>query len=407
MKIRSHPRDFVVEEILREDVVQRLSPAPGARRYAVYKLTKASLTTEEGTRRLARAIGVSPGEIFAAGLKDKHASTTQHVSVGGRGATVPARAAGEGWEAELVGWSAEPAVAGWIRRNRFRLVVRDLTRGACARMDEGAVELSSGAGRLVVVNYFGDQRFGSARHGEGFAGARLVRGDFEGAVRLLIGTPARKDTGARREFTRVLVANWGRWDEALRALPRRPERRAVETLASGGDFRAAFAALPPMLQQMGVEAYQSHLWNAVARGLARDLSPAGEGIVAADPHGEMVFPSASRIGAGWRTLELPMLAASTSLTEPWRSVAAAVLAAEGLSLGDLCVPGLRRPAFGEAWRPFVVFAERFEMGTPEPDDSAGRGGRLRRTVGFELPRGAYATVVLRALGGARGGATPS
>ena len=37
------------------------------------------------------------------------------------------------------------------------------------------------------------------------------------------------------------------------------------------------------------------------------------------------------------------------------------------------------------------------MSPPEPDELGG-GTRRKRTVEFELPRGAYATVVLRGLG---------
>jgi tRNA pseudouridine13 synthase len=404
MKIRTHPDDFIVEELLREDVTRRFTPTPSARRHAVYTLTKTSLTTEEAIRRLARKLRVAPGAVSAAGLKDKHAVTTQHVSVAPGAASRPDGVGDDSWRASLIGWSAEPAVAGWIRRNRFPLVVRDLTRAEAERMDRAARALLAGQ-RLLVVNYFGDQRFGSARHGEGFAGARLARGDFEGALRLLIGTPARKDTGDRRTFTRLLARHWGRWEEALRVLPFGRERSAIEVLATGGDFRAAFAALPTLLRRMAVEAYQSHLWNAVARDLASTLAPGPECLTAPGRHGVMLFPPSSRIGTAWRTLDLPMLAPTTTLVEPWGGVVRGVLRSEGISLADLDVHGVRRPFFGEAWRPFVAFADNFEVGPPEPDD-AGAGMRLRRTLRFELPRGAYATVVLRALSAAPGASTP-
>lgn len=409
MKIRSQPSDFTVEEILRDDVMRRIATSREGVGYAVYRLTKTSLTTDEAIRRFARAAGVRPGAVAYAGLKDKHALTIQHISVAAQPGTMNARVTGEGWTGELAGWSNEPAAAAWIRRNRFRLVVRDLTPAMYERMNDAAAYLAMGTGTLLIVNYFGDQRFGSARHGGGFAGARLARNDFEGAVRLLIGTPARKDTGAKRDFARAMANGWGQWSLLLTALPARPERRAVEVLARGGGFREAFAALPAMLQQMAVEAYQSHLWNGVARrlasGLAEPTATAGRSagahccIVTADAHGNMVYPAPGRVAGGWRTLELPMLAASTKLTPPWKSVAEDVLAEEGLSLAQLVVPGLRRPAFGEAWRPFVVMVERFEMSEPRLDAAGRTPSRYERTVSFELPRGSYATVVLRALEG--------
>jgi tRNA(Glu) U13 pseudouridine synthase TruD len=121
----------------------------------------------------------------------------------------------------------------------------------------------------------------------------------------------------------------------------------------------------------------------------------------------MLFPPPSRIGPSWRTLDLPMLASTTNLVAPWDEVARDVLRTEGISLKNLELPGIRRPTFGEAWRPFVVAAERFETGPPEPDESASAGARLRRTIGFDLPRGAYATVVLRALSAVPATAIPA
>jgi tRNA(Glu) U13 pseudouridine synthase TruD len=44
-----------------------------------------------------------------------------------------------------------------------------------------------------------------------------------------------------------------------------------------------------------------------------------------------------------------------------------------------------------------VTAQGFEMTGREPDEMSG-GKRFKRTARFSLPRGAYATVVLRGLG---------
>ena len=111
----------------------------------------------------------------------------------------------------------------------------------------------------------------------------------------------------------------------------------------------------------------------------------------------MSFPAAEHLPAPWRELSLPMFAPTTTFHQPWAEVAEEVIAAEGISLADLRIPGLRRPAFGEAPRPLIVAAGSFTISSPEPDEM-GRPNRLKRTLRFELPRGAYATVVLRALG---------
>lgn len=403
MTIRRVPTDFVVEEFAAPEARAAWLPPEARGAHAVYELTKISMTTPDACAGLAKAIGLKGGAADYAGLKDRHARTVQHLSLPWKAgpARPPAEVSGRGWSARLVGWSGEPVSAACIAFNRFTIRVRDLTPEASAEMSRRAGLLAEGDGpalRVWVINYFGDQRFGSARHGRGFVARRLIEGDFEGALRLAIGTPARKDAPRVKQARRLIAERWGEWKELAALLAKGAERRVVERLAAGGDFREAFAALPSFDQAMAVEAYQSHLWNGTARRLAEGLAPAAPLLRAADVFGEMVFPPAAVMTGEFRRLEVPMLAAGTRLEGAWADSARAVLAEEGIGVDLLRIPGLRRPAFGEAWRPLVVAADRFELGEAGPDELSAGGRRRARTVRFDLPRGAYATVVLRALG---------
>jgi tRNA pseudouridine13 synthase len=94
---------------------------------------------------------------------------------------------------------------------------------------------------------------------------------------------------------------------------------------------------------------------------------------------------------------MPLVGPRTELREPWGRALRAVLAEEGVSQADLRIPGLRRPAFDEHPRRLVVETRGFELGPMEADEVSG-GKRVKRLVKFGLPPGAFATVVLRALG---------
>lgn len=399
MTIRRFPEDFRVEERLSPEYAAALSPErPPGRAFALYRLTKTSLTTPEAAAMLARALGVRPGAAAWGGLKDKHALTIQHVSVALPSGAEPAEApGGRGWSAEHLGWALEPMSPAAQCGNLFEIVVRDLSRDAAGMMEERAARLRDPGdpAALLVVNYFGDQRFGSARHGQGFAAPHLIRGDFESALRLLIATPARKDSGKKRQFTRLAAQQWGRWADLVQQLPRCPERAAVEALAAGKTFRDAFAALPYSLQNLCVEAYQSFLWNDTARRLVRSLGDCV--ITAADPYGDLALPEAGAIPPDWRSLVVPLLGPRTRLDPAWAAAANEALRAEGLSQSDLRIPGLRRPAFDEHPRRLIVAAADFSLEPVQADEASG-GRRFKRAVRFVLPAGAFATVVLRALG---------
>lgn len=391
MIIRRQPGDFLVEERVFDGTLRAVSELPGPKsRIAVFRVAKQSLTTPEAASKLAKAAGVKAGDVSYAGLKDKHAVTSQHMTVEGvRGPMQLPRRLGalatEGFEAELIGWAGSPADAVWIQSNRFQIVIRSMdladvesVRGAIARL--GDPDLS---GDLLLLNLFGEQRFGSARHGKGFAARALIEGDFESALKLLIATPARKDSGVRRTLTRVASEHWGRWSEMLAATPKCPERRAIETLAGGENFRAAFSALPTFTQQMCVEAYQSWLWNRIALGLSASCESGKLGELRA------------LVG-----ISMPTLGPGVALSEPWAEAARAVLVAEGITVDSLSVPGLRRPVFGVVPRPLVMRASGVTLSAPMADEFASSEStkRFAATLSFSLPRGSYATVLLREFG---------
>ncbi|MCY3024156.1 MAG: tRNA pseudouridine(13) synthase TruD [Planctomycetota bacterium] len=409
--IKRTPSDFQVEEVLspaflalvRPEVGGTLSPAAGAP-FALYRLHKESLATPEAVGHIARELKIHAHAVAYAGLKDKHARAIQHVTLNlQHAANAPEKASSPGWQLERLGSVPRSITATDIECNRFRITIRNLTADECADLDEAARLLAFPApspGALRIVNYFGDQRFGSARHGQGFIARHLIRGDFEGALRLAIATEARKDRMEQKVFKRTLCEHWGRWREALPKLRRCPERKAIERLSfSGGDFRAAFCALPYLLQQMSVYAYQSFLWNAIARRLvALRCAPLGKVIAADDPFGEMLFPAAEAIPAELADVQVPLLSRKTELREPWKAAAEDVLKAEGIETAALQIPGVRRPFFGEEPRALFFAAADFQTTPPQPDETAKEKARLKRTVAFSLPRGSYATVVLRALG---------
>ncbi len=396
MIIRRIPEDFRVDEIISASFSAGLSPARDKfREHSVWRVDKKSLTTQEAVVRLAKAMGVRAGSVAYAGLKDKHAVTRQWMTARFPHGDAPDRFDLSGVSASLAGWSPREVRASDIDGNSFEIVIRRINRSDVGELEHRASRFESSPGRLVFINYFGDQRFGSARHGQGFIARHLIRAEFEEALRLAIATPARKDTGARRVFTRLLAGAWGDWAGVLPRLPRCPQRACIEALAAGKDFRSAFASLPNFEQRIIVDAYQSHLWNRTAALLGTEVCEVnGTNPVLTDTSGLVYPPAAALSGLSY---ELPLFSPATRMCSPWCFAAERVLREEGISLHDLRIPGLRRPEFGEAPRPLLATAGEFALNDPSRDELS-VGGLFKRTVRCVLPRGAYATVLFRAIG---------
>ncbi|HYD01451.1 MAG TPA: tRNA pseudouridine(13) synthase TruD, partial [Phycisphaerales bacterium] len=133
MTIRRQPSDFRVVERLDRAFAAALAMEPSqGTPFAVYRLSKTSLTTPEAVSQFAKRLGAGQGDVEYGGLKDKHAETLQHVSVVVRGkeqaARLPSGVAAPGWTAERVGWSGQAMSAKVIAANAFTLVVRDLSK---------------------------------------------------------------------------------------------------------------------------------------------------------------------------------------------------------------------------------------------------------------------------------------
>jgi len=461
MIIRRVPTDFRVLEHLNQEVRDALSAGLSASTpFEIYEVRKQSLTSPEAAQRLAKALGVKGSTVQTAGLKDKHAVTTQYMSVErpgtpeplGTGQWIKPEGLGE-VEIRHAGYFSRHLVGADIARNEFEIVVRDASDSRMREMDRRAKALRKVPGGLIrFPNYFGDQRFAGVKRGD-FIAKHLIKGDFEGALKLAIGTPARKESGSRKILTRAAATHWGHWKQAVRASPASPSRKPLELLAAGAGFKEAFAALPYLDQQMAVEAYQSHLWNQTASYLIRKvatakgpltpqqlLSPFGQSLTevpkkdknskssnsnsqisksqiskskkagstqeddeaAADafPH---VYPAAALLEgpaalAAITSLEFPMPASSTQWQAPWGACLEKVLEAESISINELRIPGMRRPTFSEAMRPLFATAMDVEIGATQSDELASGKNRLKRTLRFSLPRGCYATIVLEALG---------
>jgi tRNA pseudouridine13 synthase len=165
-RFRSEPSDFVVDEHV--DVPEH---ATGAHWWL--RITKTGLNTKDVVRALAELGSARARRIGYAGLKDRHAVTSQWFSVPLENLepeTIVDRMP-EGMVLEEWRRARHAVRRGGLRANRFRIRLRQVTGEPAA--------LSSRLDRIVhgVPNYFGEQRFG--RRGENLVRARRL---FDGTL---------------------------------------------------------------------------------------------------------------------------------------------------------------------------------------------------------------------------------
>lgn len=148
-KSRVLPEDFRVDE------VPAYAPA-GRGEHLFVCFEKTALDTPAAVRRLADALGVDARQASWAGLKDRHAITTQWASFEGGDPDVALRADLEGIRVLAASRHPHKLRTGHLRANRFRLRLRD-----CSPAPEPAARrILQRLTTVGVPNYFGEQRFG-------------------------------------------------------------------------------------------------------------------------------------------------------------------------------------------------------------------------------------------------------
>ena len=386
MIIKQEPDDFRVEE------VTALVPGDSGP-FAFYRLEKRGWSTPDALAAVRRRWQVEPRRLSYGGLKDRHADTVQYLTIfhGPRRGLHHHDVA-----VRYVGQVAHPYASEDVICNRFRLTLRaldDATRGRAAGRLEDVV-------RDGVPNYFDDQRFGSvAGPGGEFIGRMLVRGRFEDALRLALTGPYEHDRAAQKREKRLLDAHWGDWAKCVGVLPRGHARSLADYLrVHPDDYRGAVTRLRPELRGLYLSAYQSHLWNRMLAIRLRERLPPEQLRQVSLRLGPVPFPAAldeARRGE-FAAMRLPLPSARLKLGPDDSDVplVAAVLTEEGLELRDLQVKGIRELFFSRGERAAFCLPAGL-TGTFAPDDR--HPGRHKLILAFELPRGSYATLVVKAL----------
>jgi tRNA pseudouridine13 synthase len=384
MKLKQSPEDFQVEE--RTD---RQPDADGP--FAFYRLEKRGWSTPDALAAVRRRWQIAPSRLSYGGLKDRHAATVQYLTIlHGPKRNLTHQAV----TVTYLGLTAHPYTSTDIRANRFRLVLRDLKPVARPTVEARLAAVTAWG----VPNYFDDQRFGSVTGSEGeFIGRLLVKGQFEAALRLALAGPYEHDRAAAREEKRLLTEHWGDWGHLKEVLPRGHARSLVDYLrVHPGDFKGAVARLRPELRGLYLSAYQSHLWNRIlARWLERTWAPEQLRQVALRL-GPVPFPvgSAPIEAPEALTLPLPSCRWKPAPEDPRLELVQSVLDEEGLTLRDLQVKGIRELFFSKGERAALCRAADLthEFGNDERNQ-----GRMCLTLAFDLPRGVYATLLVKAV----------
>ncbi len=377
--IKEKPEDFQVEEI-------PLYLPCGEGEHTYVEIEKKGITTLEAIRRLARFAAIPERDIGYAGMKDAGGITRQTLSI-------PRVAPERFLNLELSGIRVISAKLhknklklGHLAGNRFRIRVG----GVVADAQEKAGAVMAVLRERGVPNYFGVQRYG-AQGNYPFVGRALLLGDYKAAIDGIMGDPqAVKD---ERWQDAITSYHHGNLAESLDTFPGycRTERDIIARLIRNPDaHEKALHAVNVRLRRLYLSAYQSALFDRVLDDRLSGLDRVMEGDLAYKHANGACFlvEDAGVEAARAEIFEIspsgPLFGCKMTLPQGAPlELENRVLTEEGIALeqfalsGGLRMEGERRPLRIQLKDPVTVMKD------------------AALVLEFSLPRGSYATSVLR------------
>jgi tRNA pseudouridine13 synthase len=381
MKIKVIPEDFRVEEKVTLEIGQH-------GKYSIYRLEKRNWSTLDLIDYLKRRYRLST--IRYAGLKDRYAQTFQYVSIIGDG---PPKIAEENFSLTYLGKSEHPTARDYLLGNSFHITLRDLKEFEIPKIESTLEKIK----RDGLPNYYDEQRFGSQRHHRGFFTQKLLQKHFNGALKLYMATPSGPDDTSTRSVKKFLAEHWGDW-EKCRTVKNREFQPIINYLVKHPkDFNGAIRQTNRKILELLIAAYQSFLWNEILAELLHSLNLK----LSIYPYsaGNFLFYQTlpDSIRTYLATLSIPNPSPKTIFkSEKIEKITTDILWREGFVLKDLKMPIRVRGIFLKPFdRKALVFPEKLSAKEPAVDERY--QGKLKLELDFFLPKGSYATILVKRL----------
>ena len=425
--------DFRVEEVSR---VPALDPKG---RFTVVRATLTNWETNRFLNRLSKECGISRNRIFASGLKDKRAVTTQILVIDANSKKVETVEIPD-CELEVLGRTHQKVGMSDHDGNRFTITLRGCCyadgspmdgKEALLRVNRIREGLKDSLGADVFPNWIGPQRFGANRPVTPLVGMAVVEDNYESAVNIYLGMEGdkpREETSSFRQLWRetkdasacleVIPGHLGYEREMLRHLENKPD-----------DWLGSFKTLPNSLQLLMIHSLQSlafnhTLSNRISDGISLVEPEIGDIVAPTKANGridvsKMALVSQNNLERCRRNCRLGRLSVTGPLPGGELSVAegkpgdaeSKAMGATGLESVNWRIKRIPRLSTSGTRRalsvPFTDFTVEEATDIPESSERSMRwnespaegdrwnpdGASLR--LSFTLPPGTYATVLMR------------
>ena len=347
--------------------------------YPLYVLEKQDIDSNHALFEMERELHM---RFRVMGIKDAKAVTTQYAGMERVMRNPPAELKSRHTRLTLKGFTKHPLEKRFLVGNKFEIKIYNVRSS----------DLSSFVPQITKVgNFYGLQRFGSERLVTHLVGREIIKRNFIQAVELLLSYTTEFDTQMSREI-RIRCADPRNYRQVLKTLPRGMdiERQVLSALVAGRNAIAALRAVPIMIRRLFVQAYQAYIFNrCLSRAVMRDedLLQPQTGDLCFEMEGPVTFGRIVKYNLNSKTKLVPAIRMAGYTFQPgkgrFENITRAILQEEEVTPKDFYIKEMQELSHQGGFRQAPLWCTDFWY------------ERDPLKVSFKLPKGSYATTLLR------------
>ncbi|HEY6757294.1 MAG TPA: tRNA pseudouridine(13) synthase TruD [Nitrososphaera sp.] len=376
--IKQRSEGFRVVELANESLDISLS-YDESHRYPLYVLEKHDIDSNHALFEIEHELHM---RLRIMGIKDSKAATMQYAGMERVIRNPPIELKSRHTRLTLRGFTKHPIGKRFLAGNKFEITIYNVRSS----------DLSSFVPQIGMVgNFYGLQRFGSERLVTHLVGREIVKRNFMQAVELLLSHTTEFDTQISREI-RGRCADPSNYRQLLKMLPRGMdiERQVLSALVAGRDTIAALRAIPITIRRLFVQAYQAYIFNiCLSRAImgGEDLLQPETGDLCFEMEGPATFGRIIKYDPTSMTKAVPAIRMAGYTFQPgkgrFENITRTILHEEEVAAKDFYIKEMQELSNQGGFRQAPLWCMDFLY------------KRDPLMVSFKLPKGSYATTLLR------------
>ena len=380
--IKRSNEEFRVSEIIDTSFLTNISTVQDEHhKYPLYILEKRNIDSNHAIFEIRRKLGIT---LKVIGLKDAKAVTKQYAS-SEQTKNIIKEATTAHTLLSLKGFTKVPIGKSSLSGNAFKISIHN---PAVSDISSFIPEIKN------IANFYGLQRFGSERMVTHLVGKEIVKRNFQKAAELLLSFTTEYDSTMSIEI-RNKSRDPKNYSQIIRELPKRMdiEYQVMSALEKGKGPIAALRSIPINIRRLFVQAYQAYIFNrclsiAVLNG--ENVVKSKEGDLCFEIENSSVFGRIRKYNPSTDLISqtVPAIRLIGYTFQPGKGrfdkITEEIMSTEGITPREFYIKEMQELSAQGGFRQAPLWSKDFRF-------------RGSLTVCFKLPKGSYATTLLREL----------